>query len=318
MEKTSQLLRMETLKKFEALEYGMFIHFGMSTFSGDMLFGDSPSDLYNPKKLDVNQWVGIARDAGMKYAVLTTKHIAGHCLWNSKYTDYTMQTSGNITDVLEKFVRACEEKGIIPGFYYSSMDNHHLFGNNPILTWEQHGHKLTHTTEKYREFQTKQIEELLTNYGNIGVMWVDIPSIIPMDYRIELYNKIHSLQSEIIVEMNHAFSNGLNFKPELAWPTDAMTLECDLPHYTGYDPIKTIGTEKYYLPAEHCSSICDKDIWFYNKDANLKSLERLLGEYYICRSNNVNFLLNVPPNMDGLISDDMQALLMKMKRTIQL
>ncbi len=78
-ERGAQRLSLEQLQKWEALKYGMFIHYGMSTFDGDELSkGDLPSTAYAPDKLDVDQWVSVARDAGMKYAVLTTKHVAGH------------------------------------------------------------------------------------------------------------------------------------------------------------------------------------------------------------------------------------------------
>src|SRR5438093_1302814 len=83
-------------RRWESLGYGMFIHFGMSTFVGKELpGGQDPSSTYAPDKLDVDQWVQVARDAGMKYAVLTAKHVAGHCLWPSKFTDYDVETSRN-------------------------------------------------------------------------------------------------------------------------------------------------------------------------------------------------------------------------------
>ena len=83
-EKGDQRLSLEKLITWEKLGYGMFIHFGMSTFDDDEYSkGDKNGSLYNPDKLDVSQWVSVARDAGMKYAVLTAKHVAGHCLWPS-------------------------------------------------------------------------------------------------------------------------------------------------------------------------------------------------------------------------------------------
>jgi len=112
-----QRLSLEKLRAWENLGYGMFIHFGMSTFDGDELSkGDKPSTFYAPDKLDVDQWVSIARDAGMKYAVLTAKHVAGHCLWPTKHTDYQIGTSGNKTDVVGAFVEACRKRGVLPRF----------------------------------------------------------------------------------------------------------------------------------------------------------------------------------------------------------
>src|SRR6266508_5068742 len=101
----AQRLPPDVLGKWESLGYGMFIHFGMSTFVGKELpSGKEPSTAYAPTKLDVDQWIQVARDAGMKYAVLTTKHVAGHCLWPSKPTAYHVATSSNKTDVVSKFV----------------------------------------------------------------------------------------------------------------------------------------------------------------------------------------------------------------------
>ena len=116
-ENGDQRLSMEKLRAWEALGYGMFIHFGMSTFDGDEYSkGDKDPSLYNPDKLDVNQWAGVARDAGMKYAVLTAKHVAGHCLWPTKYTDYHVGNSGNKTNVVEEFEKHADQKALCPAF----------------------------------------------------------------------------------------------------------------------------------------------------------------------------------------------------------
>src|SRR6266511_1910874 len=109
--KGSQRLSVARLQAWERQLYGMFIHFGMNTFLGeDIPKADAPARDYCPDKLDVDQWVSVARDSGMTYAVLTAKHLTGHCLWPSKCTDYTVANSGNRTDVVLKFVRACEKR----------------------------------------------------------------------------------------------------------------------------------------------------------------------------------------------------------------
>lgn len=167
--KGAQRLSVKKLHAWEKLEYGMYIHFGMSTFDGDELSrGDRPSTHYCPTKLDVDQWVSVARDAGMKYAILTAKHVSGHCLWPSKHTDYHVGTSSDTTNVVEEFVKACEKRGILPGLYYCSWDNHHTFGSiSPTFThWEG-----AFTTSEYRDFQMAQVEELLTQFGPVVEMW---------------------------------------------------------------------------------------------------------------------------------------------------
>src|SRR5262249_25560864 len=94
---SSQRLSLAKLREWESWRCGMFIHFGMSTFRGDLPDASPPASTYNPDRLDVDSWVQLARDAGMKYAVLTAKHVAGHCLWPSAHTDYTVASSGNKT-----------------------------------------------------------------------------------------------------------------------------------------------------------------------------------------------------------------------------
>ena len=117
-----QRLTLEPLPQSEALKFGMFIHYWMSTYDGDEYSkGNLPTTAYAPDKLDVDQWVCVARDAGMKYAALTTKHVAGHCLWPTKHNDYHGGTSGNTTDVVEAFVKACEKRGVFPRPYYGHM-----------------------------------------------------------------------------------------------------------------------------------------------------------------------------------------------------
>ncbi|MCX5758540.1 MAG: alpha-L-fucosidase, partial [Candidatus Hydrogenedentes bacterium] len=186
----SQRLSPRQLEAWEKLGYGMFIHYGMSTYvQNELPDGKAPATAYAPDKLDVAQWISVARDAGMKYAVLTTKHVAGHCLWPTKHTDYSVVNSGDKTDVVERFVTACRDKGVLPGFYYCSWDNHNRFGSR---TWSDGGEPFF-TTSLYQTFQTAQITELLTQYGPIAEMWVDIPGVLGRGYRTFLYNYIAGL-----------------------------------------------------------------------------------------------------------------------------
>ena len=96
--------------------------------------------MYAPDRLDVDQWVSVARDAGMKYIVLTAKHVAGHCLWPSKHTSYTVANSPNKANVFEQFTKSCQKRGVLPAFYYCSWDNHHRFGSKTPPT-AAHGRK---------------------------------------------------------------------------------------------------------------------------------------------------------------------------------
>lgn len=312
-QKGSQRLSLESLQKWEALQYGMFIHFGMSTYDGQELSpGNKPSTFYNPVQLDVNQWVSVARDAGMKYAVLTAKHVSGHCLWPSKHTDYHVGTSSNKTDVVEAFVKACDEKGIIPGLYYCSWDNHHLFGSKTpsMINWGE-----AFTTSAYRDFQTAQIEELLTQYGKIGEVWVDIPSVLPRDYRHELYNQIASLQPETVIMMNNGVGDGSDYPVKKAWPADIIAIERFLPNsLTGHEKWREIEGKNYYMPGEVCDPI-GKD-WFYKDEDQPRSDAELLGMYLISVSRGTNLLLDVGPDQRGLMPQRYIDSLMRLAKNL--
>lgn len=315
----SQRLPVNKLKDWESLGYGMFIHFGMSTFDGEELSrGDKPSTFYNPTGLDVDQWIRVARDAGMKYAVLTTKHVSGHCLWPSRYTDYHVGTSGNTTDVVGAFVTACQKYGILPGFYYCSWDNHHLFGSmTPTLT----GWGNAYTTQEYRDFQLNQVEELIRNYGPVMEMWIDIPGVLGADGRREQYNQIAGLSPETVIMMNSGFGDGTELKYNYAWPTDLMAIERWLPSSNhGYNPwftiTETLGDpKKYYIPGEVCDPIGYE--WFFREDDTLRTDEELLGMRLICKARKVNLLLDVPPDKRGVIPRETVDRLMRLQKKIE-
>ncbi len=114
--------RTDAIARYEELHYGMFIHFTMNTFLDQPFWAAlegplPPSERYSPTELDVDQWITVANRAGMQYAVLIAKHYLGFALWNSKYTDYDVSTSGNKTDVVAEFIKACRERGVAPCLY---------------------------------------------------------------------------------------------------------------------------------------------------------------------------------------------------------
>lgn len=308
-----QRLPLEKLQAWESLRYGMFIHFGMSTYDGDELSkGDKPSTLYAPDKLDVDQWVSVARDAGMKYAILTAKHVAGHCLWPTAHNDYHVGNSGNKTDVVEAFVRACEKRGVRPGIYYCSWDNHNLFGSvTPSMTaWKD-----AYTTRAYQDFQTAQLEELLTRYGKIAEVWIDIPGVLSRGYRTDLYHQIAKWQPEAVIVMNHGLTDGTEFKVDYAWPTDVITIERYMPNsQTGYVKWRTIEGKDYYVPGEVCDPIGKE--WFYVERDQPRSDEELLGMYLVSISRGTNLVLNVPPDKSGVIPQKYVGALTRLQQNL--
>jgi alpha-L-fucosidase len=195
----------------------------MSTFLGELPDGTAPASTYNPDRLDVDSWVQLAGDAGMKYAVLTAKHVAGHCLWPSAHTDYTVANSGNKTDVVKVFVDSCRKHHIKPGLYYCSWDNHHRFGS--ATPTDTHDIGKAYTTSQYQDFQTKQVTELLTQYGRIAEIWIDIPGVLGRGYRELLYRHIATLEPECFIMMNNGIGDGSNYPVDYAWPSDLIAIE---------------------------------------------------------------------------------------------
>lgn len=304
-EEGTQRISIKKLKEWESLKYGMFIHFGISTFLQEEIpDGQADINLYNPEKLDVDQWIRYAKQAGMKYAVLTTKHVAGHCLWPSKHTVYHVGNSRVKTDVVAEFVNACHKYGVLPGLYYCSWDNHHTFGS---VTPSSYPMDFAYTTQKYRDFQLAQMEELLTNYGDIFEVWIDIPAVLLNDGRRAQYNQINELQPDAIIMMNNGWGTGQELKFARTFPTDLMAIERFLPISTGFNPwfdirLPEVGNKKFYLPGEVCDTIGYD--WFYNSKDKFRTDGSLLGMRCICEELGTNLLLNVPPGPDGRFSEE--------------
>ncbi len=108
----------EVLRRWESWQFGAFVCFNSNQFTGEEFCKLRDPKVYNPKQLDVAGWVSAFKEAGMKYAVLTTRHTSGFLLWDSATTDFDVASSGNTTDVCREFVKECRKQGLAPAFYY--------------------------------------------------------------------------------------------------------------------------------------------------------------------------------------------------------
>ena len=312
---------LEKLQAWEQLGFGMFLHFGMSTFVGDE-FADGAADpsVYAPDGIEAEQWCRVAKDAGMKYLVLTAKHVAGHCLWPSNHTDYTVAKSANKTDVMAELADACAKHGLGLGFYYCSWDNHNRFGT---VTAGDVGIFQSTVTREYLEFQLKQLEELLTGYGPIFEVWVDIPQVLGIEGREECYRLCASLQPDTFVIMNQGSRSGSTLDVEHAWPFDISTREKQFPecgrwgqgergttrgHGRWYELDSLLpsegeerGVKGYYIPTEVCETIGYH--WFHFDEDEPRSPAELSAMRTLARARGANLLLNVPPDRTGVIPE---------------
>ena len=168
-------------------QFGMFIHWGFYSLTGlqEQAFAryDLPREEYealrfrfNPVQYDPEEWVLLAKNAGMKYICFTAKHHDGFCMWDTQYTDYSIMHTPYGKDVLKMLADACQKHGMKLSLYYSNPDWHHPRGFNPHST---HQWKAVNPDSPdfgvYREYLKNQITELLTRYGPIYTLFWDIP-----------------------------------------------------------------------------------------------------------------------------------------------
>jgi alpha-L-fucosidase len=294
--------------------FGMFIHWGLyavpaGEWKGETNHGEwirttaeIPIDEYdkfreqfNPVNYDAKKWVKMAKDAGMKYIVITSKHHDGFCLFDSRETNFDVMSTPFKRDILKELSDACRQEGIKMCWYHSIMDWHHP-DYLPRRGWETDRPAEGADLNRYIAHMKAQLKELTQNYGNIGVLWFDgeWEETWTHDYGVDLYNYVRNLQPDIII--NNRVDNG---RSGMA----GMTREGG---YAG-----DFGTPEQEIPAtgmpgtdwETCMTM--NDHWGYNKyDDNWKSTKDLIQKLADITSKGGNFLLNVGPKADGTFPEE--------------
>ena len=315
-------------------KYGMFIHFSINTFH-DMEWTDGslPASSYDPTDVDADQWIRTARDAGMKYVVLTTKHIDGFCLWDSKYTEYDVASSGNKTNVVEAVAKACKKYDIGLGLYYSLWDR--SVNGNDYPNGDQHPHYYREDSVQdstYNAYMLKQLNELMDiteQYTSILEFWFD-GGWVKENYRwpiYEIYQTVKSREPDCLIGVNWSIGHPDNPDQNMVLPTDqreAYPIRYFPSDFRLGDPylpaendpkIFTHEGKEYYMPWE--TTICMSQRWFYNTtDTVFKSIEDLVEVYKIATARDNCLLLNCPPNRDGVIREKDSEILTALKEKL--
>ncbi len=289
--------------------FGMFIHWGLYSVPAGEWQGSTnhaewirttaqiPLDTYNnyvdefnPVKFDANEWVRMAKEAGMKYIVITSKHHDGFCLFDSEYTDFDIMSTPFKRDIMKELSDACEKEGIEMCWYYSIMDWHHP-DYLPRRNWEKDRPVEGADFDRYLSYMQNQLKELTANYGDIGVLWFDgeWESSWTHERGIDLYDYVSTLQDGIII--NNRVDKGRRgmegMTKEGEFRGDFGTPEQEIPE-TG---LKGVDWETCMTMNNH---------WGYNSyDSNWKSEEDLIHKLIDIASKGGNFLLNVGPRADG-------------------
>ncbi len=304
---------------WEEARFGLFIHWGLyaipaGEYKGEKVKGigewimnslripiaeyEQFASQFNPVKFDAEEWVKLAKDAGMKYIVITSKHHDGFCLWDSKVTGWDiMDATPFKRDILKELASACEKEDIKLCFYYSIMDWHHPDAQaifEPDYNQRRDSDKTNPRFDRYlEEYMKPQLKELLTGYGDIGVMWFD-GEWIP-DYTTEMakdvYNYLRNIKPDLIinnrVDKGRQGYQGMTAEGDFAG--DFGTPEQEIPS-TGIPDVKW----------ESCMTM--NDTWGYKHfDENWKSDTTLIRNLVDIASKGGNFLLNVGPTAQGLI-----------------
>jgi alpha-L-fucosidase len=291
---------------YEKLQFGVSYHFSMNTFTGnDYETGGVPASTYNPTRLDVRQWISVARDLGAKYAVLTAKHMCGFCLWDSQDYDYDVAASKNKTDVVAAFMAACKEYGVKPGFYYCILDPH----NEGKFDWD------SPVPDNYYKLIKHHLTELHTRYRSPFYQLLDITWKVSLEQRWELYRLIKSLSPDCIVVMNQGFYQSRRNLGRIceipSWPSDVINGEDTLPPPEGHDPnVKVEGVTRY-LPMESWiptgppyKPMPPMHSWFWRPGFKTQDAQVIADAYRECKSRKANLLLNLSPDTSGRIPDE--------------
>ena len=274
--------RERRMKWWHEARFGMFIHFGLYSQLGRHEWAmedegipvseyEQLAKTFKPKPYPARDWAKLAKQAGQKYMVMTTKHHEGFCHFDTKLTDYCAPKQGPGRDLVKEYVDAARAEGMRVGFYYSLMDWHHPDGAR-CATDEA-------ARRRFVDYIHGQIRELLTNYGKIDVLWYDVSW--PLDakgWESEKMNEmVFQLQPDIVVNNR----NGL--------PGDFAT------------PEQRITADKRAW--ESCMTM--NDSWGYQRaDDDWKSPKTIVRNLVTCARDTGNYLLNIGPKADGSIPEE--------------
>ena len=318
---------------YENMEFFCFIHFTVNTFTGsEWGDGTEPESIFNPTELDARQWAKTAAEGGMKGLILTCKHHDGFCLWPSKYTEHSIKNSpykNGKGDIVRETAEACREFGLKFGVYLSPWDrNNEYYGKG----------------KEYDDYYLNQLTELLTEYGDIFVIWLDGacgegPNGKVQKYDWQRYYKVmRELQPNAVISISG---------PDIRWcgneagevrPSEWSVVAKDMtdPAITAalsqqedneefrnrpLDETQTdlgsrerLANEKElaWYPAETDVSI--RPGWFYHEeeDNQVRSFENLKDIYLKSVGGNTTLLLNLPPMKNGRIHETDVANLKKL------
>ncbi len=303
-------------QQFQDMKFGMFIHWGLSSVlaNGEWVMNNRGirqedykllQKVFDPRDFNAKEWVSIAKNAGMQYITLITRHHDGFSNFDTKESDWKITNTQYGKDIVKEIADECHRQGIKICFYYSLLDWYRSdYQWETGKTGKKSGRTEKSNWESYIKFMKAQLTELLTNYGEVSTIWFDghwdqldndidktLQSKVNWHYD-EIYSLIHKLQPQCLIGNNHHL---LPIDGE-----DFQMFEKDLPgsNTTGFG-----GADISQLPLETCETM--NDAWGYNMtDRNFKSSKTIIHYLVNAAGRNANFLLNVGPKPNGEIQKE--------------
>ncbi len=277
------------MKWWHDAKFGMFIHWGLYSTIGHHEWAmemegipvpqyEQLAKIFKPQPNAARAWAKLAKAAGQKYMVMTTKHHEGFCNWDTKLTNYCAPKQGPGRDLVAEYVEAARAEGLRVGFYYSLMDWHHPDGARCATDEE--------ARKRFVEYTHGLIRELLTNYGKIDVLWYDVdwPLTAEQWESKKMNEMVFKLQPDIIVNNR----NGL--------PGDFST------------PEQTIRAERGGRAWESCMTM--NNSWGYTPaDDDWKNAKTVVRNLVTCARGGGNYLLNIGPKPDGSVPEQSAGVL---------
>ena len=314
----------DKLDWFRDAKFGLFIHWGPSSLKGVEISwarkshpfdhpGRGPfvpdeeyDNLYkrfNPVKFDADQWMKVAKEAGLKYVVFTAKHHDGFSNWHTKLRDYNIANTPFKRDICKELADAAHKYGLKLGWYYSTRDWSHpdyLVGDN----------------KKYNDFYEGQVRELLTDYGKVDIVWFDHSSGGWGDYTFQqLFDMMYSLQSENLLVNNRAarFVKGAKDSPPSKELQELVLGDYDTPE----QKIGKFQTDRAWESCMTMTKCKDGGGWSYRPDGKTISYKETVQTFVHTVTGDGNLLLNVGPLPTGEFPADQIAILKKMGKWLK-
>lgn len=283
---------------FPNARFGMFIHWGLYSILGHGEWAMNRERIpledyvrlleeFTAEKCDPSAWVALAKEAGMRYVVLTTKHHEGFCLWNSRLCSFNAVNSPAGRDIVREYVEAARAAGLKVGLYYSLGD---WFNPDWALGWQGD----STAKDRFMDYTHGLVEELMTGYGKIDILWYDLPQCYSADEwnSVELNAKVRSLQPHILINNR------------------AMT------------------TEDFATPEQHAKASAPGRLWescmtlnrnwgYVRSDMEFKSAAQVVRMLADISSGGGNLLLNVGPDGQGRVPEPCARILREVGAWLQ-